>query len=95
MGANPAPLAAAGVPGGTGLSRGLCVGCYETSRRSIFQEEVEEDKELTHDGCKGDLLGFPSGKKALIEGTQNGISPAGAWSSHIKGRDALEFCRRR
>ena len=44
----------------------------------FFNEAVEMDQELAHDGDECDFVGFAGGSQALINGFQDGIGAGGA-----------------
>ena len=51
----------------------------------IFEEEVGEFGEFTHQGDERDFSGFACGPEALIERTQHGVVSCRDERSHVEG----------
>lgn len=50
----------------------------------IFDEVIEEDDELPHDGGEGDFLGLTGGDEALIKLFKDGVEARGDSRGHVE-----------
>ena len=51
----------------------------------MLDHGVEDDEQLAHAGCEGQLLRLASGQQPLVEVPDNGIEAGGCQGSHIEG----------
>ena len=51
----------------------------------MLEHGVEDNEQLAHTGCEGQLLGLTSGQQPLVEVLDDGVEAAGYQRSHVQG----------
>ena len=51
----------------------------------MLEHGVEENQQLAHAGCEGQLLGLSSGQQQLVEVPDDGVEAAGYQRTHVQG----------
>ena len=59
-------------------------------KRGIFEEVVEEEEELPHDGGQREFGGLAGGAQAQVKGAEDGVGAGGAERGHVEGATQAE-----
>jgi hypothetical protein len=67
-----------------GRANGVSNGLSGERKFRFFEELIEEDDELPHDGGQRDFLGFSGGDEALVKRLEYRIKPSRDGSGHVE-----------
>ena len=67
-----------------GSANGVSNGLSGERKFRFFEELIEEDDELPHDGGERDFLGFSGGNEALVKRLEYRIKPSRHCRGHIE-----------